>query len=376
MNTKLSASGRPVVVAAEKITKGEIDKALAEGTTHVKFKSHKVQRRMMKQQEKIRRQQEIRENRTKALNKAREAAKGTRPVGGGIGLVPSSGRGSFGGKMHVIDESTHFINTEGKRIPVTAEEAKEIVKAFEAEPEEEDLTGAAGPEYRYLQQDEEWLPIDTAPRDGTLIQLRGKWKATDPGEPIVIEGKYEVGGFTEGWETEKGAWFCPDAWKPIQTDVDTSELGLSETEVSPEAIAVTEKIRAGAFDLATAHSGMGKVVVLEDQDTVYDKAAADMSTGGEVKVVAAKIVGENSAEVDSIIAEHLSASNINPFDLPSPGSRSQMFSSHLSSVPKQEETQLFQPGLTDKMTEEGRKHMEAMQQGFEDAGLLARPTEQ
>ena len=103
-----------------------------------------------------------------------------------------------------------------------------------------------------------------------------------------------------------------------------------------------------------------------------------LSASGRPVVVAAEKItkGENSAEVDSIIAEHLSASNINPFDLPSPGSRSQMFSSHLSSVPKQEETQLFQPGLTDKMTEEGRKHMEAMQQGFEDAGLLARPTEQ
>lgn len=125
MNTKLSASGRPIVVATEKITKGEINKVLAEGKTHVKFKSNKVQRRMLKEQEKIRRKQQIHENQSKVLNKAQKAAKGTRPVGGGIGLAHPHA------DMVQKTGTAHFIDKSGKNIPVSHEEAQQITNVFE-----------------------------------------------------------------------------------------------------------------------------------------------------------------------------------------------------------------------------------------------------
>ena len=65
-------------VSPVKITKGQIDEVLANGVQFAKFRNNKVQRRLLKQQEKIRRQQEIRENKHKAAQKA--AAKTRRAV--------------------------------------------------------------------------------------------------------------------------------------------------------------------------------------------------------------------------------------------------------------------------------------------------------
>ena len=303
---------RRIVVAAEKITKNEVDKALAEGKTHVKFKSHKVQRRLLKEQEKIRRKQEIRENQTKALAKAKEAARGARPVGGGIGLAHP--HPDMTTDFTTTKGSAHFIDKEGKKIPVPTELVQDITEAFEtAVEEEEDLTGAAGPEYRYLQQGEdEWSPMETAPRDGTLIQLRGTWNREIPQDPIVVEGHYMVGGLTEGWETEKGTWFCPDAWKPIQTE---EELVMD---------------RAGN--------------VAPEEKREYHNTWIAGEPGADI--------GEKA--IDSIVAEH----SLNPFGCEGPSSRVQMFSSHLSSATKVEETQLFQPGLAEQVAETGKQILE------------------
>ena len=130
-----SPKQRLAVIATEKITKKQIDQTLAEGKTHVKFKSNKVQRRLLKEQERIRRLREVRENKFKAAQKAAANARQT-TQGGGIGLAhPVADRDT----VKVIEESAYFINKEGKRVPVPSDEAKEIAKAFEAE-EEEDLT--------------------------------------------------------------------------------------------------------------------------------------------------------------------------------------------------------------------------------------------
>lgn len=70
------------VVSDTKITKKQIDEALAQGKTHAKFTNKSVQRRLLKNQEKIRRAQQLRENQYKRLRKAQEAAKNTIPPGG------------------------------------------------------------------------------------------------------------------------------------------------------------------------------------------------------------------------------------------------------------------------------------------------------
>lgn len=343
MNTKLSVGGRTIIVAAEKITKNEVDKALAEGKTHVKFTNNKVQRRLLKEQARIRRQQEIRENKYKAAQKAAADTRRAIP-GGGIGLLRKEP------EVTRAKGTAHFIDKSGKHIPVPVDQVEDITTAFEAQPireeqaEEEDLSGAAGPEYRYLQQDEEWEPMDTAPRDGTLIQLRGKWKATDPGEPFVVEGKYDVGGFTQGWETENGTWFCPEAWKPIVEEVDlpmsTCGMGLHPDDgvkLIPGAGIDAEKMSAEEFEAGLSAHGF-------------------------------------SPAADSIMAEHLDPSGINPFELniqPGQG-RAQMFASHLAATAKVEETQLFQPGLAAAVTATARENMETVRDSLgvaEGSGL-------
>lgn len=74
---------RQIKIAEDKITKKQIDQALAEGKTHAKFTNKSVQRRLLKNQEKIRRAQQLRENQQKRLNKAFKAASATIPPGGG-----------------------------------------------------------------------------------------------------------------------------------------------------------------------------------------------------------------------------------------------------------------------------------------------------
>lgn len=62
---------REISVSTTKITKKEVDAALAVGNTHAKFKNKGVQKRLIKNQEKIRRQQALREQQAKRSQKER-----------------------------------------------------------------------------------------------------------------------------------------------------------------------------------------------------------------------------------------------------------------------------------------------------------------
>lgn len=61
----------------------------------------------------------------------------------------------------------------------------------------------------------EWQPIETAPRDGTSIKMRGRYRALSDGPLIEVDGRYDSGGYTEGWETDRGAHFNPTHWMPL-----------------------------------------------------------------------------------------------------------------------------------------------------------------
>lgn len=63
---------RHVTVSTTKITKKEVDAALAAGNTYAKFKNKGVQKRLIKNQEKIRRQQALREQQINRANKERK----------------------------------------------------------------------------------------------------------------------------------------------------------------------------------------------------------------------------------------------------------------------------------------------------------------
>lgn len=59
----------------------------------------------------------------------------------------------------------------------------------------------------------EWQPIATAPKDGTVIRLKGCWPKTD--EVIELDGFYETGGYTEGWvDAERSNVFYATHWMP------------------------------------------------------------------------------------------------------------------------------------------------------------------
>ena len=65
----------------------------------------------------------------------------------------------------------------------------------------------------------DWIDIESAPKDGRVIRLKGRYHRDPPDEHNrIAEGHYDTGGFTEGWETEGGAWFDPVAWMPMQGD--------------------------------------------------------------------------------------------------------------------------------------------------------------
>ncbi|BAW19277.1 hypothetical protein [Ralstonia phage RP31] len=66
---------RQVNIATSKITKGQIDEALAAGVTHAKFMNKGVQRRLKKNQEKVRREQERRNNHFHLVNKRNQQMK-------------------------------------------------------------------------------------------------------------------------------------------------------------------------------------------------------------------------------------------------------------------------------------------------------------
>lgn len=62
-----------------------------------------------------------------------------------------------------------------------------------------------------------WLPMESAPKDGTVVQLRGKYSRYRFETKVEeVEGHYDVGGFTEGWEDERSNWFMPTEWKPLK----------------------------------------------------------------------------------------------------------------------------------------------------------------
>ncbi len=67
MNTRNNS--RTIVAASERITKKQIDETLAAGNTHARFTSRKVNKRLIKNKEKILRAQEVRENKLKRENK-------------------------------------------------------------------------------------------------------------------------------------------------------------------------------------------------------------------------------------------------------------------------------------------------------------------
>jgi hypothetical protein len=79
----------------------------------------------------------------------------------------------------------------------------------------------------------EWQPIETAPKDGRLLRLRGR-RLADPDyiSPIIVMGHYDSGGRTEGWETESGAWFVPAEWQPLP-ETDASGATAEDTPTSP-----------------------------------------------------------------------------------------------------------------------------------------------
>ncbi len=57
-----------------------------------------------------------------------------------------------------------------------------------------------------------WMPIRTAPQDGTTVRLRGCFH---DGPQIVVEVDGFYGeGYTEGWATVRGPWFVPTEWMP------------------------------------------------------------------------------------------------------------------------------------------------------------------
>lgn len=133
-----------------KITKKQVDAVLAQGITHANFTNKSVQRRLMKNQAKVARAQQLRENQSKRLQKAKKAAESTKPVGG----YPT---GSFVGadgkvippeemaadmemlkdlaQLGTLSDVAHFIDKDGNKVPVSVEKAEELIKAFEAAPE-------------------------------------------------------------------------------------------------------------------------------------------------------------------------------------------------------------------------------------------------
>ena len=59
-----------------------------------------------------------------------------------------------------------------------------------------------------------WRPIETAPKEGEAIRLRGRW----PQETgvVEIEGFYDSSGYTHGWvDSERMNVFYAAEWMPL-----------------------------------------------------------------------------------------------------------------------------------------------------------------
>ena len=130
-----------------------------------------------------------------------------------------------------------------------------------------------------------------------------------------------------------------------------------------EGVVLTEKEKAKLLDIDYVSD---KLVYADQGPYLPDSMVYEHAV--DVKVVDNPAgINENGLVMSpSVLADF----PINPFEPESPGSRAQMFGSHLSSALKVEETQLFQPGLTDTITQDGKDNIEAMSQTLADAGLV------
>lgn len=61
------------------------------------------------------------------------------------------------------------------------------------------------------EKDGGWRPIESAPTSRD-IRLRGTYPRG--GGTAETRGRYEVGGYTEGWIDERGNEFWPTHWAP------------------------------------------------------------------------------------------------------------------------------------------------------------------
>ena len=121
MNT---GTTRKIVIANDKITKKQINQAIAEGNTFAKFTNKGVQKRLLKQQGRIQRQQELREQKVKQYTKKITAAAQQR--------VDEK-------KRAAEKAGAHFIAKDGTHVPVSSEVAAQVVKGFEVAEETEDI---------------------------------------------------------------------------------------------------------------------------------------------------------------------------------------------------------------------------------------------
>lgn len=362
MNTKTSASGRTIVISAEKITKGEIDKALADGKTHVKFKNKGVQKRMLKQQQQIRRKQELRENKAKALNKDQKAARETRSTVGGIGLAHPV--------TTDVSGTAHFIDKDGKRVPVSSAEAKEITKAFEADEGETEAEQADG-----------FKMVSPFEGMGPIVKIEGEEASSgmcrsEVFPKVLLEPRKEID---------------PELYAAIETEIEgKEELPSPAAEVNIAVDTIPVKVPIQSYECYKAEQEgkvylnlygdenhykpfptVGKLVrddglvsalrTLEEGVVLTEEEKARLI---DIDYVSDKLTyaGQGPYIPDPVVYKpvtELSTSDINPFNQVSPGDR----------------TQMFQTSLIDKITGEGSNNVEAMREGLKEAGLLRNPTE-
>lgn len=53
------------------------------------------------------------------------------------------------------------------------------------------------------------------PTNGDYVWMRGYHFEYPNTKDVVVLGRFDTGGWTEGWEDETGNWFVPEAWMPF-----------------------------------------------------------------------------------------------------------------------------------------------------------------